>query len=132
MRGLEETDRLVAEVVSDLWAGLDQPACVAGVYGFPNAWDVEGFVRVTAGPPVSVEVLAVVAVCDPTPTLLEELNSLNAASRWVRFFADPQGQGQVYVTYGLLAEAVTPLTLSAAVDWVRCAADEFGPLLRLL
>jgi hypothetical protein len=132
VRGFEDTDELVATVLGELWAAGDEvPQCVPFVYGFPWSWDVEGYVRVTEGPPVAVQVEAAIAACPQTPELLAELNALTAAARWVRFYCYP-GDDVVYVSYALLADAVTPLSLSAAVDWVRYAADQFGPLLALV
>lgn len=91
------------------------------MYGFPCAWAGEGWVRVVEGPPVAVEIEAAIATCRQTPALLAELNALTAAGRWIRFYQYPNDD-----------DAVTPLSLSSAVDWVRYAADQFGPLLPLV
>ena len=62
---------------------------------------------VAQGPPVAVQVEAAIAIWPQTPELLAELNALNAAGRWVRFYCYP-GDEVVYVSYALLADAVTP------------------------
>ena len=127
---VHRTGERIALLLDAWWQDEPRATSAAGVFAFPAAWQVDGFVRVVDHAPPVVEVMAIVAEAPPTMAVLRELNDLNQAATFVRFHCDEDQL--VWATRAFIVSHTVDADLRTAIDQVRHSVTRFGAMLRAL